>query len=50
MNRRIFLAASAASASTAALGAAGAAAVPPMGETAIPLVATGDLRMPLGPR
>jgi len=49
MNRRSFLAATAATAATATLGVAGAATVPPMGETGVPVVPTGDLLLPLGP-
>jgi gluconolactonase len=49
MDRRTFFAASTAAATTVALKAAGAATVPPFGETGVPLSATGDLHLPLGP-
>src|SRR5580692_8565406 len=49
MARRPFLAARPAAATTVALKAAGAATVPPFGETGVPLHATGDLQLPLGP-
>nr|WP_294501101.1 SMP-30/gluconolactonase/LRE family protein [uncultured Rhodopila sp.] len=50
MNRRAFLASSAAGASAAAtLQIAAAAQVPPTGETGVPLWPTGGDRLPLGP-
>jgi gluconolactonase len=49
MNRRAFLAASAASATAATLNAAGAATEGPLGATGVPLPARGAERLPLGP-
>ena len=51
MDRRLFLTATAASATAAVASAAAgiAATVPPTSETGVPLHATGDLQMPLGP-
>jgi gluconolactonase len=51
MDRRLFLTATAASATAAVANAAAgiAATVPPTSETGVPLHATGDLQMPLGP-
>jgi gluconolactonase len=49
MQRRAFLAASAASATAATLKAASAAIEGPFGETGVPLEATPSVRLPLGP-
>ena len=49
MNRRLFLAASTATAAATALKAAAATTEPLLGETGVPLRATGDLHLPLGP-
>lgn len=49
MDRRYFFAASTAAATTVAFKAAIGATVPPFGETGVPLSATGDLHLPLGP-
>ena len=49
MNRRAFLAASTAGATAVTLKMAAAATEPLLGETGIPLLPTGDLRLPLGP-
>ncbi len=49
MDRRTFFAASTAAATTVAFKAATGATVPPLGETGVPVYATGDLHLPLGP-
>jgi gluconolactonase len=49
MNRRAFLAATAATATVATVKVAGAATEGPFGETGDPLMATGEARLPLGP-
>ena len=49
MNRRAFLATSAASATAATINAAAAATEGPFGETGVPLSARGSDRLPLGP-
>jgi len=49
MNRRLFLAASTATAAATALKVAAATTEPMLGETGVPLRATGDLHLPLGP-
>ena len=49
MNRRAFLATSAASATAATLNAAAAATEGPFGETGVPLAVRGSERLPLGP-
>ena len=49
MNRRAFLAASAATATAATLKAAGAATEGPFGETGVPLRVPEPERLPLGP-
>jgi gluconolactonase len=49
MDRRLFLTASAATATAAVAKTAIAATARPPGETGVPLPATGDLHMPLGP-
>src|ERR1700692_276732 len=49
MDRRLFLTASAATATAAVAKVATAATVPPSSETGVPLHATGDLQLPLGP-
>jgi gluconolactonase len=49
MNRRAFLAGSAASATAVALNAAAAVTEGPLGETGVPLVPSPSARLPLGP-